>query len=96
MKWRLSAPARADLDGIWRYTNEQWNQAQADRYIDSLILRMVWLSENEALWMDRSDIRDGLYSVGESRHVIFFQSTGETISIVRVLHDRMDVARHIG
>ena len=95
MKWRLSAPARADLDSIWRYTSEQWNQAQADRYIDSLILRMVWLSKNKAFWIDRSDIRDGLFSVVECRHVIFFQSTGETISIVRVLHDRMDVARHI-
>ena len=95
MKWRLSAPARADLDSIWRYTNEQWNRAQADRYVDSLILRMVWLSQNEALWMDRSDIRDGLFSVREGRHVIFFQSSGEIVSIVRVLHDRMDVARHI-
>ena len=95
MKWRLSAPARADLDSIWRYTSEQWNRAQADRYIDSLILRMVWLGRSKALWKDRSDIRDGLFSVGESRHVIFFQSTGETIPIVRVLHDRMDVARHI-
>ena len=26
VKWRLSAPARADLDGIWRYTSEQWSQ----------------------------------------------------------------------
>ena len=95
MKWRLSAPARADLDSIWRYTGEQWNHSQADRYIDSLILRMVWLSKNKALWKDRSDIGDGLFSVSESRHVIFLQSTGETISIVRVLHDRMDVARHI-
>ena len=96
MKWRLATPARADLDSIWRYTNEHWSQAQADRYIDSLILRMVWLRENEALWMDRSEIRDGLFSVRESRQLIFFKSTGVTISIVRVLHDRMEVARHIG
>ena len=95
MIWRLSAPARADLDSIWRYTSEQWNQAQADRCIDGLTLRMVLLSRNKALWIDRSDIGDGLFSVSESRHVIFFQSTGETILIVRVLHDRMDVARHI-
>lgn len=95
MKWRLSAPARADLDGIWHYTSEHWSQAHADRYIDALIMRMVWLTKNESLWINRNDIRDDLFSFREGRHVIFFQSRGTTISIVRILHDRMDVTRHI-
>ena len=96
MKWRLSAPARADLDSIWHYTCEHRSQAHADRYIDTLITRMIWLTENESLWISRNDIRDDLFSFHEGCHVIFFQSKAATILIVRVLHDRMDIARHIG
>ena len=95
MKWRLSAPARTDLDSIWRYTNGHWGEARANRYIDALIMRMIWLTENESLWRNRNDIRDDLFSFRQGRHVIFFQSTGTTISIVRILHERMDVARQI-
>lgn len=95
MKWRISSPARRDLDGVWAYTTSTWSVEQADCYIDLLTTRMVWLSRNETLWQKRDDIRDGLFSYTEGRHVTLFERTSSILSVVRVLHERMDVVRHV-
>ena len=95
MKWHISGPARRDLDGIWAYTATNWSVEQADRYIDSLITRMIWLTKNETLWLARDDVRSGIFSYGEGRHIIFFQHSMDALSIIRVLHERMDFTRHI-
>lgn len=95
MKLRITGPARRDLDDIWLYTQSTWGVTQADRYVDSLATRFVWLTENSNRWTPRDDIRSGLFSYHEGRHLIVFQATSELLTIVRVLHDRMDVIRHV-
>ncbi|NOX67823.1 MAG: type II toxin-antitoxin system RelE/ParE family toxin [Gammaproteobacteria bacterium] len=95
MKWRISGPARHDLGGVWAYTASTWGVEQADRYVDSLTMRMAWLSKNEAEWHKRGDIRDGLFAYPEGRHVIFFEASVDILSVIRVLHQRMDVVRHV-
>ena len=95
MKLRITGPARCDLDDIWSHTQSNWGESQADRYVDSLATRFVWLSENRSLWTSRDDIREGLFSYHEGRHLIVFRGTPEVLTIIRVLHDRMDVRRHV-
>ena len=53
MSYRLSDPAEADLAEIWNYSAERWDVEQADRYIDALVSRFVWIIENSALWKPR-------------------------------------------
>lgn len=95
MKWRITVPARRDLAGIWTYTQLRWNAGQADRYLDLLTARIVWLTGNKNLWIVRDDIHDGLYCYGEGRHRIFFTETSGVLTVVRVLHERMDIKRHV-
>ena len=95
MKLRITGPARRDLDDIWSYTQSNWGVAQADLYVDALATRFVWLTENRKLWTPRDDIRAGLFSYREGRHLIVFQETSEVLTVVRVLHERMDVRRHV-
>ncbi len=95
MKWRITGPARRDLDGIWFYTQLRWNAGQADRYLDLLMTRIVWLTGNRNLWVVRDDIRDGLFCYGEGRHRIFFTETSGMLTVVRVLHERMDSKRQV-
>lgn len=61
MSYRLSAKAEEDLAEIWVYSAKHWGIEQADRYIDALIARFLWLSDNPALWKTRSDLVEGLY-----------------------------------
>ena len=39
--------------------------------------------------------RSGLRVIACERHRIFYQNEGETILIVRVLHEAMDATRHL-
>lgn len=96
MKWRISGPVQRDLNGIWIYTASTWGVEQADRYVDALTTRMIWLSDNPKLWVARDETRRDIFSYDEGRHVIFFEVTSDILSIVCVLHYRMDVKRHIG
>jgi toxin ParE1/3/4 len=95
MKWRITGPARRDLAGIWSYTQSNWDVRQADRYLDLLAARIVWLTGNPNMWTARSDIRDGLFSYSEGRHLIIFKETSGMLTVIRVLHDRMDIRRHV-
>ncbi|WP_295388816.1 type II toxin-antitoxin system RelE/ParE family toxin [uncultured Thiodictyon sp.] len=95
MNYRISSQAASDLESIWDFTADRWNADQADRYIDALMARVSWLTRNQALWQDRPDIRSGMYAYPEQSHMIFFRASGACIEILRVLHRRMDVKRHL-
>ena len=98
MIYRLSSRAEADLAEIWVYSAGQWTIEQADRYIDALVGRLDWLCDNPGLWNPRPDITKGLYSYLQQSHVIYFRAHGDApavIEIVRVLHGRMEPAKHL-
>jgi len=95
MTYRISGPARRDLESIWLYTNTHWGAAQADAYIDALIARCAWLSRNQPLWRQRPALGKGIYSQLQGQHVILFQVRTEVIEIIRVLHSRMDPDHHL-
>ncbi len=95
MNYWLTEPAKNDLISIWEYTTDQWSEEQADRYIDALDARFAWLTTNEGLWKARSEIKKGLFSYPEQNHVILFWERHNEIEILRVLHGRMDLERHL-
>jgi len=98
VSYRLSDRAEADLAEIWDYSAERWNVDQADRYMDALVSRFAWLSENGALWKPRPDLAEGLYSYPQQSHVIYFRAgsdVSDLIEIVRVLHARMEPGKHV-
>ena len=41
MRYRISGPARRDLQEIWRYTDTTWGTEQADAYIDASMSRVA-------------------------------------------------------
>jgi len=83
------------LEEIWRYTFEQWSVAQADAYHNDLIGIF-----NE-LVSDRHPARQLIVSgrtyhrCPAGSHTIFFREETTRILIVRILHNRMDPARHL-
>ena len=60
------------------------------------MLRFAWLTANTSLWHARPDIGKGICSCAETSHVIFFSGKHDVISILRVLHGRMDPAGRVG
>ena len=96
MRYLLSPEAESDLDDIWNYTTETWSGAQADKYILDIISDI----ENVALGVRQGrgcdDIRQGYFKLLSGSHVVFFKLRGETMDIVRILHQRMDFNRRLG
>ena len=95
MKFRITAPARIDLELIWDFTDQNWGEDQADLYIDLLMIRVTWLTVNKGLWQSRPEIQDGVYSYTEKSHVIYFSERSGNIDILRLLHCSMDPDLHL-
>ncbi|RQX90173.1 type II toxin-antitoxin system RelE/ParE family toxin [Burkholderia stagnalis] len=90
----LTPLAEADLEDIWTSTFEHWSVEQAEHYVSELVAAFERLARRE--WVGRpSRAGDGYrrYLVGS--HVVFYRETAETLDVIRVLHQRMDVDRHL-
>lgn len=87
--------AEADLIGIWVYTFETWNEVQADRYLDALEHGIGKLVEDPTSGTRRDELREGYWSKRLEHHVVFYTFTDAELRIRRVLHEVMDVGRHM-
>ncbi len=95
MKFRLTRPAIRDLAEIGRYTRQTWSKEQARRYRAAMTERLKWLCRNRSLWRERPEIREGVYTYPEQRHVIVFREFDDGIEILRILHERMDLVSRV-
>ncbi len=91
---RLTPLAETDLEGIWRYTVERWSLEQAERYVGELVAAFERLAGSQGLGRpSRAGAGYRRYPVGS--HVVFYRETPDTLDVIRVLHQRMDVDRHL-
>ena len=87
--------AEADLIGIWVYSFETWGEAQADRYLDALEHGIREVAEDPTRGESRHQLRDGYWSNSIEHHVVFYTFNEAEARIRRVLHEVMDVGRHL-
>ncbi len=86
--------AEADLIGIWLYSFENWGEAQADRYIDSIEQIIKKTVINPQSGECRDWLRKGYWSVRVEHHVAFYTFADKEFRLRRVLDEVMDVGRH--
>jgi len=91
----VSPAAEADLAEIFDFSHASFGEIPAATSIDTLVARFKWLAVNRPLWRPRDDLRPGLFGRAEGAHLIVFRDGGDHVQIVRVLHQRMDPARHL-
>ncbi len=92
----LTPRARRDLSEIWDYSAEQWVAAQADRYIRLIATACGALSTGRAKGRSAEAIRPGYFRQTVGSHRVFYRNRNRGgIEIVRILHQRMDVERHL-
>ncbi|QRR11759.1 type II toxin-antitoxin system RelE/ParE family toxin (plasmid) [Burkholderia sp. MS455] len=91
---RLTPLAEDDLEDIWAYTFERWSLELAEHYVGELAAAFDRLAAGE--WVGRSSrAGDGCRRYPVGSHVVFYRETTETLDVIRVLHQRMDVDRHL-
>ena len=83
--------AEADLRDIWIYSFQTWGEAQADKYLDDLDTRMIGLTTGRTASRAAEDVAPGLRRALAGSHVVFFREEDEVVTVLRVLHQGMDV-----
>ncbi len=94
-KYLVRPEAEKDLKGIGRYTRRAWGREQARKYLRVLHQKLQRLAANPNLGIIRDDVGEGYRSAPVGRHLVFYRTTGDDIVVVRVLHESMDVQRHL-
>lgn len=88
--------AEADLAQIWDFGAEIWGPDQADRYIRAIVAACTELASGMQPGSPADHIRPGYRSRIIGSHTLFFRrQDAETIVIIRILHQSMDVDRHL-
>ena len=90
--YRLTRRALADLRDMARCTGETWGRRQARLYVDELELRIQKLALSPEVGRVRDDVAPSMRSFPIARHVVFYLRSESGITVLRVLHPRMDVA----
>ncbi len=105
-RWRVRLGAAAELDfaNILKWTTENFGARQSRVYRDTLVQAIGELAggPNVAGSRARDEIVAGLRTLhgarrgrGGSHFLMYRAAPNSTIEIVRILHDRMDLRRHI-
>jgi toxin ParE1/3/4 len=87
----ITALAQDDLCDILQYTFDQWGQSQQEKYEKMLSIAFKKITQNPDVGRKKDTLR--LYVVG--RHTIYYAMDKMTIYIIRILHQRMDTAKHL-
>jgi len=92
----LSPAAQADVSEIWDYTAKNWGMRQAANYVGEI--RDVCAALSDGSRMSRPvTVRDGYHKALAGLHTIYFRRANDgSIVVVRILHQSMDVDRHLG
>lgn len=92
----LRPKAIEDLEQIWHYTLNTWGNPQANTYIRQLSDGIHLLANEPDIGQNCDYIRPGYRKYPINRHVIFYRAIAvDEIEVVRILHERMDVNRHL-
>lgn len=95
-RYLLAPAAQADLEQIWDYTQDRWGVDQAEDYLRELQRAINRIATNPRIGRACDEIRPGYRKLAAGSHTLFYRVTAEdVIDVVRILHRRMDVDRHL-
>jgi toxin ParE1/3/4 len=89
----IAPEADADLIGIYDYTSDTWGLDRADAYLDLIHARINGLLTGRTASHMADDVKPGLRRAVAEGHVVFFREDAARVTVLRVLHQRMDVGR---
>jgi toxin ParE1/3/4 len=97
MSYKISVKASEDIENIWLYTFENWSFEQADRYINLIFDEIEYLANNPNSGTDFNHSRKNYRCSKVKSHLIFYKFIDKQndIDIIRILHQRMDIASRL-
>lgn len=93
-KFELSNRAETDLFNIWIYTKEKWSADQAQKYVRELETEIKDLSQNPNFGRPVDNFPTVL-KINYGAHSIIYEPRKDYIFIVRILHQQMNLSKHL-
>ena len=91
----VSPKARQDITDILRYTAERWGESQLLTYRNKIHTALHAIHNNPQLGQQRDELTPAHYSYFVGSHIIVYRINENSIGIVRILHQRMSMGKHI-
>lgn len=91
----FSKKAVTDLEEIWLYTVDKWSVSQADRYYLLIIDEIDYICKNVKSGKPMDNIRKCYRVTKVKSHLIFYRVVNDTVEIIRILHERMDIENRL-
>lgn len=96
ISFELTKKAKDDLRNIAQYSEKKWGKTKRNHYIKQFDDCFHQLADNPTIGISVDYIHKGYFKFPQSSHMIFYiLETDETIKIIRILHNRMDVKSHL-
>jgi toxin ParE1/3/4 len=92
---QLSLEAEDDLRSILEYTLATWGERQRDERALNFTAALETIVQFPSLGKIRHDKDNELHALLVREHFIYYRFDDAHVSIVRILHERMDVATHL-
>jgi len=89
--YKLSPKADKDIEAIFDYTELEYGLQKAADYTSQFSTVFHQLTEDTELGRPRNEIKKGLRSLVQNKHVVFYRVLKGHIRIVRILHCRSDI-----
>jgi toxin ParE1/3/4 len=87
--------ARKDLKDIWRYSSRRWGKPQADFYLRRINDAISMLCTYPELGTAIDEVRPGYRKFDVGSHMVIYRFDDNALHVTRVLHQAMDLDRHI-
>lgn len=95
MRLIFSPQAAIDIDEIYDFTADTWGVARAELYTLEIRRGCMAISRSELRGRPLDRVRPGYFSLSSGSHFIIYKQDDANLTIVRILHQRMNIAAHL-
>jgi len=92
--YKIREKALEDLESIWLYTLDTWSEEQANHYLNLIFQEIELISSNKQSGISIQKVREGYFYTKVKSHLIFY-IISDTVEVVRVLNQKMDLGKHL-
>ncbi|HEY0623845.1 type II toxin-antitoxin system RelE/ParE family toxin [Sphingomonas sp.] len=83
---------QSDLREIGDYSDAHWGRIQAKLYLDAIADTIDQIAAMPLAGSDQANVSPGLRKWRSGSHNIYYRTRDDAVLIVRIMHERMDVA----
>jgi len=91
----LTDEAQRDLRGIAARGRDDWGVEAAARHHAAILRQLELLGSFPLLGRIADDLAGGVREIGVPPHRAYYRVETDVISVLRILHERMDAPRHM-